>query len=417
MKLKKLTYISILKRVLILLIFTLVFLYDFLFKYISFIDELLAVITIALLFFVKKIKLLRAEYMILRLLFLIIFLGLLSNITSEQKIVGKVIFLDLLSFVKPFVVYFGVRIFFRDISFKTVYPALKKIIQYALLVLIIIIFADYVFHIFPRDQRFGLTSLELFFTHPSRLSFAISFIFIILYPKYIKKSYLLVFILLIGLVTLRVKYFGFLLIALLFIYYRRIIVKINKRYFYALMMLIPIGLFIIFKDWIYFYFVNNDWSRNILLKYSFKIGADFFPLGTGFGSYACYFSGQENYSWVYAHYGIDDVWGISKEFNSFLSDQYWPMILGQFGYFGLLAMFLIIIKYFEILIGLLNSTESVFVKNSVIATVLGLILLLIDSTSDAIFSQNRGVVIFIIIALVVNHYIDYNTYIDENTSD
>lgn len=406
MIINKATYKFILKKTLLLLFFTLVFLYDFLVNYLSFLDELVAVIFIGLIFFVRKIKLLRTEYTIIGLLFFVLLIGLLSNALTDEKIVIKAIALDALSFFKAFVAYFGVRIFFKDISLISFYPSLKKMALVSFFLLLFFIIADITLNIFPKASRFGLTSLELFFTHPSRLSFAISFVFILLYPYYINKwKTFLVLILIVGLVTLRVKYFGFFLVALFFIYYKNIIARINISYIYFLIAISPFILFIVFRDWILFYFsdeaIKLGWSRAVLLKYSFVISYDFFPLGTGFGSYSSFFSG-EDYSWVYQHYGIHNVWGIMKDYRQFIADQYWPMVLGQFGVFGLLAMLGVIASYISILLNFFKSLNNVFLKNTIIAGLLGLILLLIDSSSDAIFSQNRGVVIFMFMALIIN---------------
>lgn len=403
------TYKFILKKVLLLLFFTLVFLYDYFVSYLSYLDELIAVSFIFFLFFVNKIKLLKSEYAIIILLFFVLFLGLLSNTLTEDKILFKAAALDLLSFFKAFIAYFGVRIFFKDISLVSFYPSLKRMALVCLFLILGFIVADLSFNIFPKASRFGIRSIQLFFTHPSRLSFAISFIFILLYPYFINKwKSVLIFVLMVGLITLRVKYFGFFLIALFFIYYKNIIARINLNYIYFLIALAPIVLFVIFRDWILFYFsdeaIRLGWSRAVLLKYSFIIARDFFPLGTGFGSYGSYFSGAD-YSWVYQYYGIDRVWGIMKKYHQFIADQYWPMVLGQFGIFGLMAMFGVIISYISILLNFFKNQKDVFLKNSIISGLLGLILLLIDSSSDAIFSQNRGVATFMFLALIVNSVI------------
>ncbi len=62
----------------------------------------------------------------------------------------------------------------------------------------------------------------------------------------------------------------------------------------------------------------------------------------------------------------------------------------------------VIISYISILLNFFKSEKEVFLKNSIIAGLLGLIVLLIDSSSDSIFSQNRGVVVFMLLALIVN---------------
>ncbi len=133
------TYKFILKKILLLLFFTLVFLYDYFVDYISFIDELVAVIFIGIILFARKIKLLKTEITILSLLFLVLVLGLLSNLMTEKTIVHKAIALDALSFFKAFIAYFGTRIFFRDISWVSLYPSLKKLAQISFFVLLVFI--------------------------------------------------------------------------------------------------------------------------------------------------------------------------------------------------------------------------------------------------------------------------------------
>jgi len=350
--------------------------------------------------------LLKSERIIAFLLLFILLLGIVSNLTTPHGIAPKAILMDMLVFYKAFIVYFGVRILFKDIDYLDILPYLKTIMIYTFFVLIALLLYDLVFKVFPREYRFGIESIELFFDHPSRFSFAIAFIFLTLLPFYIKKGKtFLVLILIVGLISLRVKYFGFFMIAMFILYNEALFLKIKKEVVYLVLALIPIVLFIIFKDWILFYFseeaVKLGWSRAVLFRYGFIISSDFFPFGTGFGSFASYFSGPD-YSWVYGHYQIDDIWGMRKNEYHFLGDQYWSMVLGQFGIFGLIAMIFVIFYYVNTLIVLIKSKKNDFNKNIFISGLLGIILLLIDSSSDAIFSQNRGVVIFIILALMIN---------------
>jgi hypothetical protein len=147
--------------------------------------------------------------------------------------------------------------------------------------------------------------------------------------------------------------------------------------------------------------LKTGWSRAVLLVKSIEIGNDFFPFGTGFGTYASYFSGKY-YSWVYELYGIDKVFGITKSNPMFIADQFWPMVLGQFGYPGLIAYILILYKFIMLFLKLLKEKASALLSQRMLVALLGLFLLIIDSSSDAIFTQDRAVVIFILMALIVN---------------
>ncbi len=395
----------------------LVFLYDYLNVYLGFFDEFIALIfslvIISALLFQSKIKLYQQEIYIAILLLFIAILGLLSNYftfrSDHYTEIGAIIG-DFISFFKAYIVYFGIRLLANNINSKII---LDKIVKYSKIIfyfLLIILILDVFFQIFPKYPRFGIWSFQLFFTHTSRYAFAFSFIFLMLFPKYFKKNNLfLLFILFLGTLSLRVKYFGFFIFSVIFIYYGKIISRIPRKIFLWFIGVVMIGVALIFKNQLIMYFDANSahsgWSRAIMMNYSYKIGNDFFPLGTGFGTYASHFSGKY-YSWVYQVYGIDHVYGISKQYWEFISDQFWPMILGQFGYFGLIAFIGVIYNYFILFLKQMKNYYDQ--SNYKYIPLLGLLLLLIDSSSDAIFTQNRAVALFMVFGLFTNLQRNFN---------
>jgi hypothetical protein len=205
--------------------------------------------------------------------------------------------------------------------------------------------------------------------------------------------------------SLRVKFFGFVLIAFLIFHFRHIIRRIPRKQIFVYFGIVLIGLYFAFQERIHLYFsfsnLATGWSRGVLLYKSFVIANDFFPFGTGFGTYAGFFSG-EYYSWVYNMYGIDKVFGISADNPMFIADQFWPMILGQFGWFGLLAYGLIMFFLIMLFMKLFKQSRLTHTTNQMVLPFLAIFMLLVDSTSDAIFSQDRAVTLFILIALTIN---------------
>ncbi|MCB0464458.1 MAG: hypothetical protein KDC78_02110 [Aequorivita sp.] len=391
----------------------LVFFYDVFSEAIGFYDEFLGlmgfvVISTRILFF-GKIPIQKMEFYILLLLFGIIIWGLISNVYASH--IGyttkpPAIFADLVNFSKAFVVYFAVR-FLRD-SFDSglVLDKLAFASKYIFFVLVMLIILDISFRIYPREKRFGLEAVELFFKHTSRYAFALTFIFLVLLPKYYKKNIgFLLFVLLVGSLSLRMKYFGFLFLTLIFLFYGKKLIKIPKTYFLWIMGILVLLMVVIFREKIEMYFsfedIDNAWSRAIVLYYSFIIGNDFFPFGTGFGTYSSYYSGAY-YSWVYDLYGISNVYGIKREYWNFIADQYWPMVLGQFGYLGLMMMFAVTYSYFMIFLTKVKLSLGKPEYYLYLSVLLGFLMLLIDSTSDSIFSQQRAVAMFIYFALAMN---------------
>lgn len=76
--------------------------------------------------------------------------------------------------------------------------------------------------------------------------------------------------------------------------------------------------------------------RLALYEGSLKIARDDFPLGVGLGRYASWMSGV-TYSPVYAQYGLDTVEGLKPDAHPYLTDTFWPQIIGEAGVIGLLG--------------------------------------------------------------------------------
>lgn len=410
-------YKKITENFIIFSVLILVFFYDYFNTYLSFFDEFITLffsfVIITALLFNQKVKVYKQEINITILLIFLSFIGLTSNYasaklgyhTNKVAIIG-----DFISFNKAYISYFGIRFLVNNINSKRVINKLSIYAEIAFYILIIFLIVDAFFKIFPQYSRFGIKSFQLFFTHTSRYSFAFSFIFLLLFPKYLNKNKLfLIFVLFVGLLSLRVKYFGFFILALIFIYYGKELFKIPRKTFLIVIALLLIFVALIFKNQFQMYFtfdeLETSWSRAIILFYSFKIGNDFFPLGTGFGTFSSHFSGKY-YSWVYEMYGIDKVYGISRIYWEFVSDQFWPMVLGQFGYLGLLSFVGVIYNYFMLFLRRIK--KSVNKSNYSYIPFLGLLLLLVDSSTDAIFTQNRAVAMFIIFGLFINYQRDSN---------
>ncbi len=87
-------------------------------------------------------------------------------------------------------------------------------------------------------------------------------------------------------------------------------------------------------------YFGADWEQSVrtaMYARSGDIAVDFFPFGTGSGTYGSQPSRTLFFSPVYDLYGISSLWGGSPEFSSFLMDTFWPKVLGEAGIFGLLC--------------------------------------------------------------------------------
>jgi hypothetical protein len=76
--------------------------------------------------------------------------------------------------------------------------------------------------------------------------------------------------------------------------------------------------------------------RVALYAGSVAVARDEFPLGAGIGRYGSHLS-REEYSPVYARYGLDRVYGLRERRPIAITDTFWPMVVGETGAAGLTA--------------------------------------------------------------------------------
>lgn len=82
--------------------------------------------------------------------------------------------------------------------------------------------------------------------------------------------------------------------------------------------------------------------RFVLTESSFQIAAQYFPFGSGGGTFASPQSISYGYSDLYVRYGLYNIWGGSPQNPNFLLDVFWPKIIAETGWLGF-ALFLLIL--------------------------------------------------------------------------
>jgi len=82
-------------------------------------------------------------------------------------------------------------------------------------------------------------------------------------------------------------------------------------------------------------YVNGN-PRLLLYVTSVDVARDYFPLGAGLGRYGSPMS-RIDFSPLYAHYGLDRIWGLTPQYDAYITDTFWPHVLGEMGVLGLIA--------------------------------------------------------------------------------
>jgi hypothetical protein len=86
---------------------------------------------------------------------------------------------------------------------------------------------------------------------------------------------------------------------------------------------------------------ENPRARFALYSGSVHSAVDYFPLGAGFGRYGSWMS-RVDYSPLYDRYGMSDIRGLRRDKPQYITDTFWPQILGEMGVGGLVAYIVLI---------------------------------------------------------------------------
>lgn len=86
-----------------------------------------------------------------------------------------------------------------------------------------------------------------------------------------------------------------------------------------------------------YFYKPTETARTMMYRDSVALAAAAFPLGVGFARFGSYMASQE-YSPEYVALGYSDIYGVGRGIKgAYLSDTFWPAIIGEAGFLGLIA--------------------------------------------------------------------------------
>lgn len=357
------------------------------------VDEIVAICAIIYVFiYIFKKKFSKKDYMIIVLMLLIDLLGVISNLINYHANIQAVLS-DALICNKFVFVYIFTKYYFKKINFQKFEKKFRFHIEMITFILFFLLICDRFFKLFDSHMyRGGIYVSKLFFTHPTYLV-ATSVLLLCLYnmcnPEK-KMKYWLVVIMNVLLMISTVRSKAAVFAAIYFVIYYLVDLKDKKitlgKTFIILTVMILCG-YSTFE----FYFIDNDTARLLLVTSAITLGFKYFPLGTGFASFGSYYSGVY-YSKIYYMLGINTRWGLSESNHAVISDNFWPMIIGQFGFIGLVLFALIIFL-------ILKNINQIFDKSARFVGILALTYIVIQSTSVSAFVSPVAVPLAFVIGL------------------
>lgn len=242
--------------------------------------------------------------------------------------------------------------------------------------------------LFRANIRYGLRSTHLFYSHPTVFAGCCVLLAVILLSirSWIKGSEkYLVILLFMTCTTLRSKAVAVAVVIALIYYFSYIRKKqISLK---TVVIFVPLVALIGWAQIEYYFFssIQSGSARYQLLVNSIEIANDHFPFGAGFATFGSYYSGVY-YSPLYAMYGISNIRGLSPSNTAYISDSFWPMILAQFGWFGLITYCIAVFMLFRRIQDMRSDSKAFYASGLSI-----LMYLLITSMAEAAFVHPQAI--------------------------
>lgn len=252
-------------------------------------------------------------------------------------------------------------------------------------------------------------SLIYSFKHPSRLATAVSIVALLyLYCSdyTLKDKLLFILLMTIGICSGRSKFYGFFIIcvAMVCFFKSTFKLKLNVKNISLFILLVALVLFFTSQKIKLYFLGGGDYlaaneeikdviARAVLYFHVPEILTDYFPFGSGFASYATYASGVY-YSPLYAQYEMENVFGLSKDYFSFVADTYYPA-LAQFGYVGI-CLFFLFWGYWAL--KAVKNYRFAYKESLIILMII--MFFMIECTTDATITHNRGLFMMMLLGLL-----------------
>ena len=144
----------------------------------------------------------------------------------------------------------------------------------------------------------------------------------------------------------------------------------------------------------------SSFARPVMYASMFPILGMHLLFGSGFASFGTYASSTSiNYSNLYSVIGIDNVWGLSRDFDSFICDAYYPS-LAQYGLIGLVLFIVLYVWMYKKLSLYIYITGKVYYLIGLVI----IVALLIENIAATSFNQGAGAMCMMILGYLISNF-------------
>ena len=360
----------------------------------SYFDEILALICMiySMALFMKK-KLNAEDQVSVTFLIIVIVIGILSNIMNKLAYSWFSIIVDIISETKFLWVLFAFKYYITS----NVYNDMSRILQpfakwFCYLAGIFAVISQFINLGMTENERYGIKSYNFIFPMSFQfLAVALVAIAMLSISKNYRDNKMPYAAICIGLILATKS--SPLLFSVIFLFFLNYFQKRRELRMRTVIFMILVVLFLgTFQ--IKTYLLNINAPRYLFFYYGGKTANTYFPLGSGFATFGSD-QAARNYSRLYYQYGFNNLFGMNPKDGSFLSDTFWPMAIGQFGWIGSILYILIYVRIFLSFKRMkLNSEQKAFLYA-------GYVQYIIHAVGSAILSASAGLIGAIALAAVM----------------
>lgn len=364
----------------------------------AYIDEIVALIllfkSITISFHHNTPKYSKLDKISFVLLILLIIIGFIGNLSYNIQKNNQAILIDFFTCLKFFIAFYSFkRIIEYTSSWNSLFLLLVTTAKIFIFISVVCLLLDQTIHIgMSTERRFGIRAFVFLFAHPSNYAAAIVGLlglFLVNANKN-KLSIICCFVLL--LFTTRFKaisFGGILLVALVFFN------KTKKISLSIIIFSLLIAVALSLDQIITYYFSNTETARAALLFKSFDVANWFFPFGSGFGTYGGEVT-KTAYTNLYYLLGLSTIYGLTPLEPIYLADMFWPTIIAQFGWIGLILFISLLIIFLKMVASLARKNNCFFWSALSIP-----VYLLVTSTSEPSFYSSYSVYLAFLLIIIL----------------
>lgn len=358
----------------------------------SYLDEIIGVASMFYIFFSRK-KISRNDLITIALLFVVVVIGLASNIFSGINKSYISIVIDVVAETKLLFAFFATKYFLTEREKQSVIdmlvPFSKLYILSSFFCSILSLFVDIGM---SGEERYGIPSFKFFFDFNFQYVAVYMLVFGIMVcntkmSERKKKRYYWLAIISLVLATKAPPIMFSIIFVVLYRYFQ-------KHQKLSMKVVIPLLIVVVIAGWfqIETYLLNESSPRRLFFEYAFKTANNYFPFGSGFATYGSDQAARV-YSPLYYKYGFDMYNGMNPEDSAFLSDTFWPMAIGQFGWIGSIIYIAVYVRVFLTF----SNKRLIYSRKAFLYS--AFLQYMIHAIGAAILSSSAGLIGFMAISL------------------